>query len=258
MNKQARLEQMQKICELNFGKVIKGSEMLPKIRIKTGNKSLDEALGGGVPQGSIIEIHGTENSGKTALALHIVKAFQKKNKLIVIKDSDNGMCYPYMKRHGIKAKNIYMLNTVTLEDTFTCITDLIPCTDLIVVDSLHAIPSQMECEPGGILLENRTAKVMSNRWAILKALCVKHNCTLVIINQMREIVGVLFGSKLNATGGRALKSYATISLYTHYMGVVKKSYDVVGQDCRIDIMKNQLSKPYTEANVTFMYNVGMI
>lgn len=258
MDRKARLEQMQKICELNFGKVVKGSELLPKNHIKTGNKQLDEALGGGVPQGSIIEIHGLESTGKTALALHIIKAFQKKNKTIVIKDSDGGMSVPYIKRHGVKTKNIYTLNTTTLEDTFSCILQLIPCTDLIVIDSLHAIPSQLELQGSEICMNNPTVKILSHKWVQIKQLCNKYNCTVLVVNQMREKVGILFGDRMIALGGKELKCMTTISLYTTRLRVVKNCGDIVGQDCRITVQKNQLSKPYSEAYVSFMYDIGMI
>ncbi len=264
MNRDRALSAMVRYARLNFGEhsIYKGSELATKRKevISTGIKQLDNALGvGGIPAGNIIEIHGLESTGKTALALHIVKRFQERNKKILYVDADRALCVEYMAMCGVTKRNIYMLNMDTLEDTFQAIRNLIPVFDLIVIDTLSAIPTVEEIETTGQYLEvqNKSAKILSNEWAHIKHKLVKYNSTMIVINQMREKVGILWGNPLFALGGRALKAYSTISIDMRFMGIEKHDGEIIGQLARADIVKNKCAPPYRSAELKMMYGFGI-
>lgn len=264
MGRNEALLGMEVFAQKNFGDsaIMKGSEFFSskKAVYATGVKQLDDALGvGGIPTGSIIEIHGTENSGKTALALHIVKKFQKKNKRILYVDADRALCANYLSMNGVTNRNLYMLNLDTLESVFDAIRTLIPVFDLIVIDTLSAIPTEAEMKCSGEYLENqnRTAKILANTWAIIKRDLVKNNGVMIVINQVREKVGILFGNPLFALGGRSLKAYSTISIAMKFMGVERHRGDIIGQLAKAEIVKNQCAPPCRSVEVKMMYGAGM-
>lgn len=245
---------METYARKNYGDsvVIKGSgfSIQRKEVCATGIKQLDDALGvGGIPAGSIVEIHGLESTGKTALALHIVKKFQRRNKRILYIDADRALCAKYLSMNGITKHNLYMLNLDTLESVF----------DLIVIDTLSAIPTEAEMMCFGQYLEtqNKTAKILANTWAIIKRDLARNNSTMIVIDQMREKVGVLFGNPLFALGGRSLKAYSTISIDMRFMGTEKRNGEIIGQLARADIVKNKCAPPYRSAELKMMYGVGM-
>ncbi len=255
---------METYARKNYGDsaIIKGSEFSAQRKevCATGIKQLDDALGvGGIPAGSIVEIHGLESTGRTALALHIAKKFQRRNKRILYIDADRALCSKYLSMNGITKRNLYMLNLDTLESVFDAIRTLIPVFDLIVIDTLSAIPTEAEMMCFGQYLEtqNKTAKILANTWAIIKRDLARNNSTMIVIDQMREKFGVLFGNPLFALGGRSLKAYSTISIDMCFMGTEKHNGEVVGQLARADIVKNKCAPPYRSAELKMMYGVGM-
>ena len=265
MNRSNALLTMELYANKNYGDsaIIKGDVFASRRKevYPTGLKQLDAALGvGGIPAGNIIEIHGLESTGKTALALHIVKSFQKRNKKILYVDADRALCVEYMAMCGVKKRNIYMLNMDTLEDAFQAIRTLIPVFDLIVIDTLSAIPTFEEMATAGQYLEveNKTAKLLSNEWAYIKHELVRNNSTMIVINQMREKIGVLWGDPLFALGGRALRAYSAISICMRFMGAEKRHGDIIGHNVRADIEKNKCAAPYRSAEITILYGKGMI
>ncbi len=264
MNRDRALSAMERYACLNFGEhsIIKGWQLTRKRKevISTGIKQLDNALGvGGIPAGNIIEIHGLESTGKTALALHIVKEFQRHNKKILYVDADRALCSEYLIMSGVSNRNLYMLNLNTLESVFDAIRTLIPVFDLIVIDTLSAIPTneEMSCFGQYLEVENKTAKILSNTWAIIKRDLAKHGGTMIVLNQMREKIGILWGNPLFALGGRALKEYSSISIDMHYMGAEKRNGEIIGQLARADIVKNKCAPPYRSAELKMMYGFGI-
>ena len=161
---------------------------------------------------------------------------------------------------GVTKRNIYMLNMDTLEDAFQAIRTLIPVFDLIVIDTLSAIPTFEEMATAGQYLEveNKTAKLLSNEWAYIKHELVRNNSTMIVINQMREKIGVLWGDPLFALGGRALRAYSAISICMRFMGAEKRHGDIIGHNVRADIEKNKCAAPYRSAEITILYGKGMI
>ena len=265
MNRNDALLAMEHYARKYYGgsAIIKGDVFASRRKdvCPTGLKQLDIALGvGGIPAGSIIEIHGLENTGKTALALHIAKSFQERNKKILYVDADRALCVEYMAMCGVSRRNIYMLNIDTLENAFDAIRTLIPVFDLIVIDTLSAMPTVDEMATTGQYLEvqNKTAKVMSNQWAVIRRDLVRHNSTMIVINQMREKLGVIFCNPLFALCGKALRAYSTISIRTHFIGVEKKYGDIIGHNVKADIEKNKCAAPYRSAEITILYGKGMI
>lgn len=264
MDRDRALSKMVRYARLNFGEhsIYKGSEFATKRKevISTGIKQLDNALGvGGIPAGNIIEIHGLESTGKTALALHIVKKFQRRNKKILYVDADRALCSEYLTMAGVSNRNLYMLNLYTLESIFDAIRTLIPVFDLIVIDTLSAIPTNEEMSCFGQYLEvgNKTAKILSNTWAIIKRDLARHNSTMIVLDQMREKIGILWSNPLFALGGRALKEYSSISIDMHYMGVEKHNGEIIGQLARANIVKNKCAPPYRSAELKMMYGFGI-
>lgn len=264
MNRSNALLTMELYANKNYGDsaIIKGDVFASRRKevYPTGLKQFDAALGvGGIPAGNIIEIHGLESTGKTALALHIVKKFQKRNKKILYVDADRALCSEYLIMSGVSNRNLYMLNLNTLESIFDAIRTLIPVFDLIVIDTLSAIPTneEMSCFGQYLEVENKTAKILSNTWAIIKRDLARHNSTMIVLDQMREKIGILCGNPLFALGGRALKEYSSISIAMHYMGVEKHDGEIIGQLARADIVKNKCAPPYRSAELKMMYGFGI-
>lgn len=184
---------------------------------------------------------------------------QRRNKKILYVDADRALCSEYLTMAGVSNRNLYMLNLYTLESIFDAIRTLIPVFDLIVIDTLSAIPTNEEMSCFGQYLEvgNKTAKILSNTWAIIKRDLARHNSTMIVLDQMREKIGILWGNPLFALGGRALKEYSSISIDMHYMGVEKHNGEIIGQLARADIVKNKCAPPYRSAELKMMYGFGI-
>lgn len=225
--------------------------------IPTGIESLDTALGiGGIPKGRIVEIFGPESAGKTALALQI--ANQVKTVLYI--DADHGLS-PYTtwalrNRH----KGFYLLSVDTLEDTLSACLHAAPGFDMIVIDSLAALPTRedLRCEMSGYVQINPPARILAHALPQLAGSLAKSGCTLILVNQMREKVGMMYGNPEKTPGGRALKHYESMRLEVRLTGTTKKGRGVTGQQMRVSVLKNKCAAPFRTANLELDYKSGII
>ena len=214
--------------------------------IPTGLPDLDAVFGiGGVPRGRIIEIHGPESAGKTALALHIAR--QAPNALYV--DADNGL--PPVGLLG--ATGLHLLTVDNLEDALEAVRVAAPGFDVIVIDTLAALPMR-EDEITDIKWKTKNpANLLSRALPILAAELANSGCTLVVVNQLRDIPGVMYGNPEEVTGGRALKFYASVRLDVRRIEVRKEKSEIVGQKVRIRCTKNKTAPPFREAVLSLWF-----
>lgn len=224
--------------------------------VSTGLPQLDAALGGGIPRGKIVEIHGSESSGKTALALHL--AHQLPGPTLYV-DADHGLS-PYML-HG--AGELYQLDVDTLEKTLdACLLAAGSGTfGSIVIDTIAALPTNEDM--GGSINDRywgqreRQAKVMSKALPILAPFLHHTGCTLILVNQLREKPGVLYGNPERTTGGKAIGFYAALRLDTRRCEAIAEGAHITGQLMRVRVTKNKLAPPGREAKVPLIYGEGL-
>lgn len=224
--------------------------------VPTGIPQLDAIMGGGIPRGRIVEIHGSDGSGKTALALHLAQQLPGPTLYV---DADHGLS-PYMLR---RAGELYRLDVGTLEDTLdACFTAVSSgAFGAVVIDTVAALPTNedMRCSIDDVYwaLRERQAKVMSKALPILaRALC-HTSCTLILVNQLREKPGVVYGNPERPTGGKAIGFYAALRLDTRRYEVIKEGVRITGQVMRVRVTKNKLASPGREAKVPLIYGEGL-
>lgn len=209
----------------------------------TGLLDLDAVFGiGGVPKGRIIEVHGPESAGKTALALQIAKRVP--NALYI--DADHSLP-PWL------CGGLHLLTVDTLEAALEVVRVAAAGFDVIVIDTLAALPMQYDTatQPQTIMTP---AKLLSKALPILAAELARSGCTLILVNQMRTSPGIAFGNPDVVTGGNALKFYASVRLDVHRVEAVKEGAEVTGQRIRIRAVKNKLAPPYREAELCLWYD----
>ena len=210
--------------------------------IPTGLSDLDAVFGiGGVPKGRIIEIHGSEGAGKTALALHIAK--QVSAALYI--DADHGLP-PWL------CGGLHLLTVDNLEAALEAVRVAAAGFDLIVIDSLPALPMQNDTVTE--LHGPSPAKLLSKALPILASELAASGCTLILVNQMRIRPGIMFGNPEKTTGGMALKFYASIRLDVRRVEVLKEKGKVLGQRVRVEAVKNKLAPPYRTAELCLWYD----
>lgn len=221
--------------------------------IPTGIPELDTALGiGGIPKGRIVEIHGPEAAGKSALALHIAK--QVPATLYI--DADHGLT-------PANYDSVNVLSVDTLEDALNACKIAAPAFDVIIIDTVAALPTKMELtEDIGEYPQQPQAKILSSALPRLVGLLAKHGCTLILVNQIRENPGIYFGNPEKATGGRALKHFATVCLEVRRLENIRTATaigkaETVGQRVRISIQKNKCASPFRSATVDLFYGSGL-
>ena len=211
--------------------------------IPTGLPDLDAVFGiGGVPKGRIIEVYGPESSGKTALALHIAR--QAPNALYL--DADHGLV-PWL------CEGLHMLTVDTLEDALEAVRVAAPAFDVIVIDTLAALP-MMEDTVTDLHMRKCPANLLSRALPVLTAELANSGCTLVVVNQLRDIPGVMYGNPEKTTGGRALKFYASVRLGIRRIEMLKEKSEIVGQRVRIRCVKNKVAPPFREAVLDLWYD----